>query len=225
LQPYPATALGGSEVNLLELATVYRSIASGLSSEPYVIQRIVRRSGDAILLQPHTSRPLDLDAGALALIQEGLRGVVRLPTGTAHALDSRAFPVAVMGKTGTTNDFKDALFVGSTYGAEGVTVAVRIGFDDGRSLGAKETGSRLALPVFREVILRMYQHRVAGLAPAFPSGMESNITRYLRGDETPPVADTIVTVVSTAGPLRNRVEPKPAATGVRNRTDDGSTAR
>ena len=81
---------------------------------------------------------------------------MRIPTGTAHALDSRAFPIAVMGKTGTTNEFKDALFVGSTYGADGITVAVRIGFDDSRSLGSKETGGRVALPVFQEVMLRMY---------------------------------------------------------------------
>jgi penicillin-binding protein 1A len=80
---------------------------------------------------------------------------VRIPTGTAHALDSRAFPVAVMGKTGTTNDFKDALFVGSTDGADGLMVAVRIGFDDGHSLGSNETGGRVALPVFREVMLRI----------------------------------------------------------------------
>jgi len=66
---------------------------------------------------PHTipsSQPVSRDDGALALIQEGLRGVVRIPTGTAQALDSRAFPIAVMGKTGTTNEFRDALFVGST---------------------------------------------------------------------------------------------------------------
>ena len=66
----------------------------------------------------------DVNAGALALIQEGLRGVVRIPGGTAHALDSSVFPIAVMGKTGTTNEFRDALFVGSTYGLDGITVAV-----------------------------------------------------------------------------------------------------
>ncbi len=124
-----------------------------------------------------------IDDRALALIQEGLRGVVRIPTGTAHALDSRAFPVAVMGKTGTTSDFKDALFVGSTYGAGGITVAVRIGFDDGRSLGPKETGGRVALPVFREVMLGIYHDRIAGPAPAFPRRMEQHITRYLQGDD------------------------------------------
>src|SRR5678815_1828352 len=114
-----------------------------------------------------------------------IRDRIRIPTGTAHALDSRAFPIAVMGKTGTTNEFKDALFVGSTYGDEGITVAVRIGFDDNRSLGAKETGARVALPVFQELMLRVYQERIVGAAPAFPSQMEQHITRYLQG-ETPP---------------------------------------
>src|SRR6185295_9692638 len=104
---------------------------------------------------------------ALSLVQEGLRGVVRLPGGTAHALDSRGFPIAVMGKTGTTNEFRDALFVGSTYGPDGITVAVRIGFDDNRSLGGLETGGRAALPVFREVMLNMYQSKLVGPVPAF----------------------------------------------------------
>ena len=63
---------------------------------------------------------------------------------------SSGFPIAVMGKTGTTNEFRDALFVGSSYGPAGITIAVRIGFDDNRSLGAGETGGRVALPVFKE---------------------------------------------------------------------------
>jgi len=118
LQRYATTALGASEVSLLELATAYRTIASGLVAPPYVIRQIVRGSGDNDPGSSHTPVPVALDDGALALIQEGLRGVVRIPTGTAHALDSRAFPIAVMGKTGTTNDFKDALFIGSTYGPD-----------------------------------------------------------------------------------------------------------
>jgi membrane carboxypeptidase/penicillin-binding protein len=125
---------------------------------------------------------------ALALIQEAPRCRAHAD-GTAHALDSRAFPIPVMGKTGTTNDFRDALFVGSTYGAGGVTVAVRIGFDDGRSLGSKETGGRVALPVFQEVMLRMYRDKIAGPAPAFPPQMEQRITRYLEGAAPAPADD------------------------------------
>ena len=181
LHRYPVTALGASEVNLLELATAYRTMASGVVVAPYVIRQIVRRSGD-VLSGKRGSPVMMFDDGSLALIQEGLRGVVRLPTGTAHALDVRGFPIAVMGKTGTTNEFRDALFVGSTYGMEGITVAVRIGFDDNRSLGPGETGGRVALPVFQEVMLKAYRDGLAGPVPAFPDQMERRITHYLAGD-------------------------------------------
>jgi penicillin-binding protein 1A len=87
-----------------------------------------------------------------------------------------------MGKTGTTSDFRDALFVGSTYGPEGVTVAVRIGFDDNRSLGSRETGGKVALPVFKEIMLRVYRENLVGPVPEFPARMEESITAYLRGD-------------------------------------------
>ena len=105
-----------------------------------------------------------------------------MPTGTAHALDASFFPIPVMGKTGTTNEFRDALFVGSTYGPEGITVAVRIGFDDNRSLGPKETGGRVALPVFKEIMLRVYREKLAGPVPEFPAQMEQSINNYLKGE-------------------------------------------
>jgi membrane carboxypeptidase/penicillin-binding protein len=147
-----------------------------------VIRKIVLDSGEVIADGAHRSSPVDIDAGALSLIQEGLRGVVRIPGGTAHALDSGGLPFAVMGKTGTTNEFRDALFVGSTYGPEGVTVAVRIGFDDNRSLGTQETGGRVALPVFREIVLGAYGKKLVGPAPRFPAEMEQRIDVYLKGD-------------------------------------------
>ncbi len=182
LQPFATTALGASEVNLLELANAYRTIASGILAQPYVIRRIVRDSGQVEVDNEHGGSQVSVDDSALSFIQEGLRGVVRLPTGTAHALASRDFPVAVMGKTGTTNDFRDALFVGSTYGPEGLTVAVRIGFDDNRSLGSRETGGKVALPVFKEIMLRVYRENLAGPVPEFPARMEESIAAYLRGD-------------------------------------------
>jgi penicillin-binding protein 1A len=181
LHRYSVTALGASEVNLLELATAYRTMASGVLAEPYIIRQIVHRSGD-VRSGGRGSPERVFDDGSLALIQEGLRGVVRLPTGTAHALDVRGFPIAVMGKTGTTNEFRDALFVGSTYGIDGITVAVRIGFDDNRSLGPRETGGRVALPVFQEVMLKAYRDGLVGPVPAFPEQMERRITHYLASD-------------------------------------------
>jgi penicillin-binding protein 1A len=88
----------------------------------------------------------------------------------------------VMGKTGTASDFRDALFIGSTYGPGGITVAVRIGFDDNRSLGPKETGGRLALPVFREIMIGVYREKIVGPVPKFPSQMEQRISAYLNGE-------------------------------------------
>lgn len=181
LRPYATTALGASEVKLLELANAYRTMASGILTRPYVIRRIVRDSGEEAAHVEHGGPPAYVDAAAFSLIQEGLRGVVRIPTGTAHALDSSEFPIAVMGKTGTTNEFRDALFIGSTYGPEGITIAVRVGFDDNRSLGPEETGGRVALPVFREIMLRVYRDEIAGPVPEFPAQMEQSINAYLKG--------------------------------------------
>ena len=202
LHPYASTALGASEVNLLELANAYRAMASGISTQPYVIRKIVRYAGEVAADEEDRQSPVDLRDDALSFIQEGLRGVVRIPTGTAHALDSRGFPIAVMGKTGTTNEFRDALFIGSTYGPEGITIGVRIGFDDNRSLGLKETGGRVALPVFREIMLRVYREKLAGPVPEFPAQMERNINAYLKRD---PAGTAAVTAASPAAKSEFRI--------------------
>jgi penicillin-binding protein 1A len=182
LQPYITTALGASEVRLLELAGVYRAMASGILAEPHVVARVTDASGGVLYEAPRAIRDIGsagLSSAELIQIQEGLRGVVRLPSGTAHTLDGRDFPIPVMGKTGTTSDFRDALFVGSTYGPQGITVAVRIGFDDDSPLGDKETGGRAALPIFREIMLRIYKDKLVGPVPQFPREIEDGIDEYL----------------------------------------------
>ena len=191
LQPYVTTALGASEVTLVELANAYRLMAGGMTAEPHVIDKIQHTGGEVVYsYQRPCCLPNDSDFG-LSMIQEGLRGVVRIPSGTAHALDSRSFPIPVMGKTGTTNNYRDALFVGSTFGPNGITVAVRIGFDDNRSLGTNETGALAALPLFREIILKVYQEELVGPAPRFPLEMEENIDAYLRRETQPTIARSV----------------------------------
>ena len=180
LQPYPTTSLGASEVNLLELANAYRTIACGSFNTPHVIRQVSRGATLVATAFAEQTIPEAVNSTAITLLQEGLRGVVRLPTGTAHSLDGVDFPIPTMGKTGTTSQFKDALFVGSTYGMEGITVAVRIGFDDNRSLGNKETGARVALPVFREILLNTYAAKLVGDVPEFPAQMEDSIAQFLK---------------------------------------------
>jgi len=208
LQRNVATALGASEVRLLELADVYRAMASGVLAEPHVVGHVTDASGGVLYEAP---RPAPENRSAeLSLIQEGLRGVVRLPNGTAHSLDNRNFPIPVMGKTGTTSDFRDALFVGSTYGPKGITVAVRIGFDDNRRLGERETGGRTALPIFRAIMLRIYEDHLAGPVPRFPRKIEEGIDKYLatqlvleaRDEQAAPATEGSLAVLWRAEPRR-----------------------
>ncbi|HYE93742.1 MAG TPA: penicillin-binding transpeptidase domain-containing protein, partial [Terriglobales bacterium] len=184
VQPYITTALGASEVTLLELAGVYRAMASGILAEPYILARVTDTSGAVLYASARTA--VDIGSTGIERIQEGLRGVVRLPEGTAHRLHARDFAIPVMGKTGTTSDFRDALFVGSTYGPTGLTVAVRVGFDDNRALGDGETGGRLALPIFRDIMLRVYRQELAGPVPEFPAAIERSIDRYEARRAVPP---------------------------------------
>jgi penicillin-binding protein 1A len=176
---YISFALGASEVRLVELANAYRAMASGVAAEPHMIQRVSDASGSILFVANGDARPLAIDPLALWEIQEGLRGVIRIPRGTAHSLERGDFPIPVMGKTGTSSDFRDALFVGSTYGPQGITVAVRIGYDDNRGLGKRETGARAALPIFKEIMLGVYERQLAGPVPSFPQEMEQHITDYI----------------------------------------------
>jgi penicillin-binding protein 1A len=177
LNTYVSAALGASEVRLLELAGAYRAMASGIRAEPHIVAQVNAASGRVLY---RAAPPAGhVDARGLSQIQEGMRGVIRIPGGTAHVLDRSDFPIAVMGKTGTTNDARDALFVGSTYGADGITVAVRIGFDDNRSLGPQESGGRTALPIFREIMLRIYGDQLMGSSPRFPREIEEGIDGYI----------------------------------------------
>ena len=201
LSPYLSTALGASEVQLLELAGAYRSMASGVRAKPHVIARVTDSTNGLLYEAPRAGGEI-LDE-SLALIQEGLRGVIRLPGGTAHALSGSAFPIPVMGKTGTTSEFRDALFVGSTYGPQGITVAVRIGFDDNRTLGPRETGGRTALPVFQEIMTRVYRDALVGPVPPFPPEMESRIDAYL----ALPPGIAVASPVADLAPTEHRLSP------------------
>ena len=82
-----STALGASDVTLLELANAYRFMASGIHAAPFVIARIQHKGGDVTYTHSVSCCSSNDTGEDLSLIQEGLRGVVRLPSGTAHSLD------------------------------------------------------------------------------------------------------------------------------------------
>ncbi len=140
LQPYMPLALGASDVTLSEMVRAYTAFATGKRMDLVPYERIVNRDGVVVdELYPHTTDILDDDVvtGMKAL----LAAVIKEGTGVrARELGRPAF-----GKTGTTNDYTDAWFIGFD---DSLAVGVWVGRDDHKPIGNKETGAAAALPIW-----------------------------------------------------------------------------
>ena len=165
MEPHLAYSLGAGETTVLRMATAYAQLVNGGKKiTPTLIDRIQGRRGETIyrhdqracencgpLLEwnsqntptiPDNREQLTDPRYAYQMVSI-LEGVVE--RGTAIKLKDMGYPLA--GKTGTTNESRDAWFVGFT---PDLVVAVYVGFDNPESLGKKETGSSLAVPIFKE---------------------------------------------------------------------------
>lgn len=136
-------ALGSLSISPLELTKVYVTFASyGMKVEPLAVRYIVDGSGKVI--EDNQPAPEEVISPQTAfLITSMLKNVVSFGTGWRAKELGR--PVA--GKTGTTNDYRDAWFIGYT---PGLVAGVWVGYDDMRPIGELETGSRAALPIWLE---------------------------------------------------------------------------
>jgi penicillin-binding protein 1A len=134
-------ALGTSEVTLMDLTSAYSVFPNkGEKIKPFGVLEIVDRQGRVIWRAKAQKRLVMSRAGA-AIVTNMLEGVVKEGTGRRARILGRA----VAGKTGTTNNYKDALFIGFS---PRVIAGVWVGRDGGGSLGAKETGAKAALPIW-----------------------------------------------------------------------------
>lgn len=136
-------ALGSSSVTLLELTSAYGVFANqGLKLDPYMVMRV--EDPNAQVLEQTLFEPRQVLTKETAyLITNVLEDVVQRGTGQAAKIIER--PIA--GKTGTTNDYTDAWFIGYT---PNLVVGVWVGFDDIRTLGDTESGAHAALPIWIE---------------------------------------------------------------------------
>ncbi|NLI32075.1 MAG: penicillin-binding protein, partial [Deltaproteobacteria bacterium] len=142
LTPTLSLALGASGVTLMELVTAYSPFVNqGERVEPYLIEKIVDRHGN--LVEEHRVHRVSVISPQTAYIMNHLlQGVVESGTGTRAKEIGR--PAG--GKTGTTNEMKDAWFIGFT---PTVLAGVWVGYDDHTlSLGKGETGGRAACPIW-----------------------------------------------------------------------------
>jgi penicillin-binding protein 1A len=144
LPPFLPIALGAGEATLLEMVGAYATFANqGLRMKPFLIDRITDREGNAV--EQATPRATDaLRADTAFILTSLLRGVVE--RGTAARARRLGRPIA--GKTGTTNDFTDAWFIGYE---PSLAAGVWVGFDEKKdSLGRGETGADAALPIWMD---------------------------------------------------------------------------
>ncbi|HUI27314.1 MAG TPA: penicillin-binding transpeptidase domain-containing protein, partial [Candidatus Kryptonia bacterium] len=141
LQPNLSVALGSAEVTPLELATTYAIFANqGKRPEPIFITKITDAQGNVISESTPQSRAV-MSPETAYQITSMLQDVIKRGTGK-KALELER-PAA--GKTGTTNDFMDAWFMGYT---PQLLAGVWVGFDEKRTIGSKETGGRVAAPIW-----------------------------------------------------------------------------
>ena len=141
LPPYLPVALGAAEVTLMEQTSAYSVFPNdGVRVIPRYITKVTDYEG-RVLEEDYPEAKDVVSARTARIMTAMLREVVLHGTGIAAA----KLPFPAGGKTGTTNDFTDAWFVGFS---PSMTCGVWIGFDEKKSLGAKETGAHAALPIW-----------------------------------------------------------------------------
>jgi 1A family penicillin-binding protein len=143
LRPYRSIALGSFEVTLLELTSAIGVLStSGVRAEPMSIIKIETRDGE-VLERNSPVRTEVLSAQTAYVVTDMLKSVVEY--GTAASVKWRGLDKTVAGKTGTTDEYTDAWFVG--YSPD-IVVGVWVGFDAKQTMGEGQEGARVALPIW-----------------------------------------------------------------------------
>ena len=164
VQPYPSIALGAFEATPLEMAAAYNVLATGgLKVEPITIVSVVD-DGQATLQQHYPSPPRVARPESVYLVVNMMRSVMN--NGTAAAARSMGFSADAAGKTGTTNDMRDAWFIGFT---PDLLCVVWVGFDDNTPINL--AGSRAALPIWVEFMKGALAGVKTGTFPVPPANV------------------------------------------------------
>ncbi len=155
LPPYLPLALGAADMKLLEHVSAFTVFPNdGIRIDPHMIRRVASYDG-ALLEEAHPEVHDVISPDVARTMTAMLEEVIQFGTG----IQAKALGRPAAGKTGTTQDYTDAWFVGYT---PQLTAGVWVGFDDKQiSLGKKETGARAALPIWIEFM----QGATAALPP------------------------------------------------------------
>jgi penicillin-binding protein 1A len=226
-------SLGSGLVTLIDLANAYAIIANGGKEiKPNIIKSIYTKNGKKILdnsnkfcnnckleMLDNNSKLPNIDNTAKEVIDSKIayqitsmmEGVIQ--RGTARSLKNLNIPLA--GKTGTTNDNKDAWFVGFS---PDLVVGVFVGHDTPKNLGYKQTGSSVAVPIFKEFIKKSNTNK-NNIPFRVPSGLsfvtidnktglpssdkESIMEAFIEGSE--PYTKDDISILDSLGIINNSI--------------------
>ena len=196
LPDVPSLSLGSGVVSPLELTTAFAAFPNGgFAVRPRSIRQVINGDGDVAMANGVSRERVISEQVAFQMVSM-LSDVI--DRGTASAARGWGVRFAAAGKTGTTNEFKDAWFVGFT---SSLVVGVWVGFDQPRTIGREAYGSRYALPIWSDFMRRASSMR-RPRAFERPAGLREEefcrvsyqrpvegcpvYTEYLKeGDETP----------------------------------------
>ena len=226
-------ALGTGETTPLRLTAAYAMLINGGKRiTPTLIDRIQGRDGTTIfradqrsclgctnVVWEHQRVPLIpdtrervADPRSAFQIVSMMQGVVQRGTGTAARDGGK--PIA--GKTGTSNDFRDAWFVGST---PDLVTGVFVGYDDPDSLGDDETGGHIAAPVFRDFMISALKD-VPATAFRPPQGLRLSHANQSTGSRAMPGGSAIDESGTAAGTNRSSVKGASGAIPIRSTSEE-----
>lgn len=176
---YPTIAIGAEVVTPLALTAAYITFANGgFRVTPQIIEQAWGPDSTVLVVRQDVPKEEQvLDPNIAKGMMQLLRHTILWQSGTGRALSNLpnwekkiGLPMEITGKTGTTNDFRDAWFCGSTYGSRGLTACIWVGMDDNTSLGDSEkckpleadarkyceSGASVALPIFKKFMEILY---------------------------------------------------------------------
>jgi penicillin-binding protein 1A len=201
LPPYLPLALGAADMKLVEHVSAFTVFPNdGIRIDPHMIRRVSTYDG-ALLEEAHPAIHEVISPDVARTMTAMLEEVIQFGTG----VEAKVLKRPAAGKTGTTQDYTDAWFVGFT---PQITAGVWVGFDDKQnSLGKKETGARAALPIWTQFM----QNALTGAPPldfANVIPLEQQVSEHNIKVDTP---DTAPTEDEPAAPKQKPPSAPPAA--------------
>ena len=147
LQPYLPIAIGASDVTLMDMVSAYSAFATGSLPKPIFYDKILNRDGIVVEeIHPVLEEMLSQEDA------EQMRVLLKAVVDEGTATKAKELKRPVYGKTGTTNDYTDAWFIGFD---DRLVVGVWVGRDNHKPIGKRETGAQAALPIWIEFMKRV----------------------------------------------------------------------